>query len=277
MNQKKLTKSKNFHELHTQSTTFVLPNAWDAISAKTFEQSGFQAIGTTSAGIAMSLGYADGQNMPFEKLIDTISTISNAVDIPVSADIEAGYGFTIEEIVNNVKQVIDAGAIGINIEDGTGNVEEPLHDLTIQTENIEAIRDLSDSLSMSLFINARTDLYWANVGAPEKRFEEALKRAKAYVEAGANCIFIPGLTDLETIKKFRKEISVPINLLAHSELPSLSDLSAIGIERVSCGSGPFRATVTHLKSISEEIFNTQSFDKMTKNVLSYADVAAMIK
>ena len=277
MNKNQLIKTEIFHELHKQSSTFVLPNAWDAMSAKTFEQCGFKAIGTTSAGIAASLGYADGQNMPFEKLIEVLSSIANAVNVPVSADIEAGYGFTIEEIVSNVKEVIVAGAVGINIEDGTGDPHDPILDMTIQTENIAAIRELSDSLNVSLFINARTDMYWANVGDPEVRFQETVKRAKAYVEAGADCIFIPGLIDLEKIKELRKEILVPINLLDHPELPSLDELSKIGIERVSCGSGPFRATVTLLKSIGDEILNDGTFDQMSKNVLSYKDVAGMIK
>lgn len=268
-----LTKAKNFHDIHKQATTFVLPNAWNAISAKVFEERGFQAIGTTSAGIATSLGYADGQNLPFEKLIETIASITRAVNIPVSADIEAGYGFTIDEIVANVSEVIAAGAIGINIEDGTGDAEDPISDITVQVENIEAIKELSDSL----FINARTDMYWGNVGEPEARLEETIQRAKSYVKAGANCIFIPGMTDIEEIKTIRKEISVPINLLVNPNLPPLTDLSAIGIERVSCGSAPFRATVTLLKSIADEMYTDGTFNQISKNILSYDEVAGMVK
>lgn len=277
MNKSQTIKTNRFHELHKQSSTFVLPNAWDAMSAKTFEQCGFKAIGTTSAGIATSLGYADGQNIPFEKLIEVLSSIVNAVNVPVSADIEAGYGFTVEEIVNNVREVIGAGAVGINIEDGTGDPDDPILDIPIQAENIAAIREFSDSSNASLFINARTDMYWANVGDPEARLGETLKRAKAFEEAGADCIFIPGLTDFEVIKELRKEIRVPINLLVHPELPSLGELSKIGIERVSCGSAPFRATITLLKSIGDEILNNGTFDQVSKDVLSYVHVAEMVK
>lgn len=272
-----LTKAKKFHDIHKQATTFVLPNAWNAISAKVFEERGFPAIGTTSAGIATSLGYADGQDLPFEKLIETIASITRAVNIPVSADIEAGYGFTIDEIVANVTEVIAAGAVGINIEDGTGDAEDPISDITVQVENIEAIKELSDTLNASLFINARTDMYWGNVGEPEARLEETVRRAKSYVKAGANCIFIPGMTTIEEIKTIRKEISVPINLLVNPNLPPLTDLSAIGIERVSCGSAPFRATVTLLKSIADEIYTDGTFNQVSKNILSYDEVADMVK
>ena len=263
MNKTQLVKAEGFRELHKQAATFVLPDAWDVMSAKAFEQSGFKAIATTSAGIAKSLGYADGQDMPFEQLIEVVSLIANAVNVPVSADIEAGYGFTVEEIADNVRQVIEVGAVGINIEDGTGDFDGPVMDLDLQIENIIAIRALSDSLNASLFINARTDMYWANVGNPEVRFQEAIKRALAFESAGADCIFIPGLTDLKIIEEFRKEIAVPINLLAHPKLPSLKVLSQIGVERVSCGTGPFRAVSTLLKNISDEIINDRSFNEMT--------------
>ncbi|MHA6260180.1 isocitrate lyase/PEP mutase family protein [Sporosarcina sp. CAU 1771] len=272
-----LIKVKDFHELHKQGPTFILPNAWNAISAKIFEEKGFKAIGTTSAGIAASFGYSDGQKLPFEMMIETISSITRAVNIPVSADIEAGYGFTIDELVNNVREVIIAGAIGINIEDGTGDLIDPLTDVLVQSENIEAIRELSNSLNIPLFINARTDLYWANVGEPEERLLETIHRANAYVEAGADCIFVPGVTDIEAIEILRKEITVPINLLSNPLLPTLEELSTIGIERVSTGSGPFRATVSMLNSIADELYNKGTFEQLTKNVLSYEEVEEMLK
>ncbi|MBU8769575.1 isocitrate lyase/PEP mutase family protein [Cytobacillus oceanisediminis] len=271
-------KAKTFHHLHQQSSTFVLPNAWDVISAKMFEECGFKAIGTTSAGIAASLGYLDGQSIPLNKMVETIENIAKSVNVPVSADIEAGYGHTVEEVLETVKAVAAAGAIGINLEDGTGDPNRLIFDMSSQVEKIAAIKELSESRKLPLFINARTDLYWLNIGDSSTRIQEAVNRAKAYQDAGADCIFIPGLTDRKIIKEIREEISCPINLLVDPEMPSLSELSEIGIERLSCSSIPFRATLTFLRTISEEIVNRQTFHQMTNgDVLSYKRLTEFIQ
>ncbi|MFB5662485.1 isocitrate lyase/phosphoenolpyruvate mutase family protein [Alteribacillus sp. HJP-4] len=269
--------AKNFYELHYRSSTFVLPNAWDVISAKMFEESGFKAIGTTSAGIAASLGYKDGQNMPLKKMIETIERIAKSVNVPVTADIEAGYGQTVNAVLETVKKVIETGAIGINLEDGTGDSVHPIYDISLQKEKIAAIREMSDSNNASLFINARTDMYWLNIGDPSLRFQETVKRAEAYQEAGANCIFVPGVSDQKLIQCLRKAISCPINLLADPETPSLTDLSEIGIERLSCGSVPFRTTITLLREISQEIINHGTFHKVRDNVLTYGEIAEFMQ
>ncbi|WP_408009955.1 isocitrate lyase/phosphoenolpyruvate mutase family protein [Pseudalkalibacillus sp. A8] len=263
------TKLEDFRKLHQLSSTFVLPNAWDAMSAKMFEEGGFRAIGTTSAGIAASLGYQDGQQIPFDQMLTVLDRIVQAVNVPVSADIEAGYGKTVEEIVKNVQRIIETGVVGINIEDGTGDPDAPVEEISSQVEKITAIKELSSATEPGLFINARTDLYWLDIGDPSSRFQKTLDRVKAYEEAGADCIFVPGLNDKETIQYLRAEISCPINLLVSPDLPSLKELSKIGIERVSTGSAPFRATVTLLKKVSEEINNEKNFHLLTEDVLPY--------
>lgn len=197
MKQQHAIKAKTFHDLHQQSSTFVLPNAWDAMSAKMFEAGGFQAIGTTSAGIAASLGYPDGQHLPRAKMVEAVRNIANSVAVPVSADIEAGYGRSVAEVVQTVKEVAAAGAVGINIEDGTGDPSKPVFSISEQTEKIAAIK----ASQTSLFVNARTDIYWLKIGDPLSRFQEAAKRAIAYQEAGADCIFFLGL---RTGKKYKK-------------------------------------------------------------------------
>lgn len=274
---KQSVKEETFRRLHQPNSTFVLPNAWDAISAKMFQEAGFKAIGTTSAGIAASLGYKDGESLPLETMIAAIERITKTVDVPVSADIEAGYGKSVKEVVQTVERVVEAGAIGINLEDGIGNSEQLVFELESQKEKILAIKEWSSTNHVPLFINARTDIYWLNVGEPSTRFAEASKRAKAYQEAGADCIFIPGLTDQEAIKKVRGVITCPINLLADAALPSLAALSTIGIERVSCGSAQFRATTTLLQTISEEILTKKSFHHMTDGVLSYGEIAKLMQ
>ncbi|MCF6409780.1 isocitrate lyase/PEP mutase family protein [Pseudalkalibacillus salsuginis] len=266
------TKLEDFRKFHQLSSTFVLPNAWDVMSAKIFEKNGFKAIGTTSAGIAASLGYQDGEQIPFDQMLTVLERIVKAVNVPVSADIEAGYGITVEEIETNVQRIIQTGAVGINIEDGTGDANEPIGDISSQTEKIAAIKERSITSESGLFINARTDIYWLDIGDPSSRFQKTLERVRAYEEAGADCIFIPGLHNKETIKNLRAEISCPINLLVNSDLPSLEELSKIGIERVSTGSAPFRATVTLLEKLSKEINNDQTFHLMTENVLPYGKI-----
>ena len=165
-NEKQLLKFLTFQQLHKRPYTFVLPNAWDVISAKIFEKNGFPAIATTSAGIAMSLGYKDGEKIPFDEMLEVVKRIINSVDVPVSVDLESGYGVSTNEIVNNARQIILAGGIGINLEDGTGDLDSPVLDMSLQVERISEIRLLSKSLKAPLFINARTDLYWLNIGEP---------------------------------------------------------------------------------------------------------------
>lgn len=274
--QNRSIKFRTFQQLHSQSSTFVLPNAWDVSSAIIFQESGFKAIGTTSAGMAISLGYSDGEIVPFKKVIESLKMIVKSVNVPVSADIEAGYGTSVEEVVENVRQIILAGVVGINLEDGTGNSDDPIFDVSLQAEKIAAIKELSQSLNAPLFINARTDLYWLHISDPVFRLQSAINRTKAYQKAGADCIFIPGVKTIDTIEKLRQEISCPINLLAGADMPSLSRLSEIGIERVSSGSAPFRATLTLLRKISEDIINHGNFQRIIDDVITYNDTAELI-
>ncbi|UTR10203.1 isocitrate lyase/phosphoenolpyruvate mutase family protein [Evansella sp. LMS18] len=265
-----------FQQMHHQGHPFVLPNAWDVISAKAFEKSGFKAVGTTSAGIALAHGYQDGEKIPIERVIYMLERIVSAVDIPVSADIEAGYGKTATEVLETIRQIIDAGIVGINLEDGISFEGNPLSDIHIHQEKIRAIKDLSASLSKPLFVNARTDIYWLNIGEEEDRFELAIERVKAYEKAGADCIFVPGLTNRTEIEKLRKEITRPINLLVSPDLPDLKELSRIGIDRVSTGSAPFRSAISMIKKMSDDLQKHDSFQLMTEGVLSYQEVMDML-
>lgn len=273
-------KIKSFRHLHQQSTTFTLPNAWNPISAKLYQDSGFKAVGTTSAGMAISLGYPDGQQLPLQKMIDATKEIVDSVTIPVSADIEAGYGKTVEDVLETVKRIMDVGVVGINIEDGTGDPQHPIADLSYQTSVIEAIRELSLSSysgNAPFFINARTDFYWLNLGTEAERFANAVERAKSFEKAGADCIFIPGVSDKQTIQELRSVISKPINLLAGPSMPTVQELSEMKIERLSTGSGPFRAVATFIKSLSDDIMHENSFQLMTDGTLSYQEIADFIQ
>lgn len=263
-------KAMNFRKLH--SSFFILPNAWDAVSAKIFAQCGFQALGTSSAGIAASRGYAD-RSMPFDTMLDAVRSIVQAVDIPVTVDIEDGYGENPEELVETVKQIINAGAVGINLEDSTMDPQMPLYDIPDQQKKIAAIRELGKRIGIPVFINARTDPYWIKLETPFTKLEETIKRAHAYQEAGADCIFVPGIKTVSDIRTLRQEINGPINVLAVPELPPAHELEALGIQRISTGSGPFRAAVSLLQSIGRDMLDRGSLELMTStSKISYDDL-----
>lgn len=267
---KQLEKLAVFKKLH--SNFFILPNAWDAASAKTFEKCGFKAIGTTSAGIAVSHGYAD-RNMPFDRMLDTVRRIVQTVDIPVTVDMEDGYGQTPDEVAESIKLVIKAGATGINIEDSRMDRQAPLLDIPVQQKKISVIRELGNAMAYPLFINARIDSYWIKSMPPAGRLEETVKRAHAYQEAGADCIFVPGIQEISDIQTLRHEISCPINVLAGPGMPSANELEALGIQRISTGSGPFRAAISLMHRMGQEILEKGTFEHMTSRVLSYDDLS----
>jgi 2-methylisocitrate lyase-like PEP mutase family enzyme len=186
-------KTAQFRQLHQGPSILVLPNAWDVASARIFSALGFPAIATTSAGIANCLGYADGEIIPMDEMLFMIKRIVNAVDVPVTADIEAGYSDDPEELARTIASVIGLGVVGINLEDSSASDE--LVDVNLQTEKLRAVREAASALSVDLFINARVDVYLLGVGESEERFRNAIDRALAYKAAGADCIFIPGVAD----------------------------------------------------------------------------------
>ena len=191
-----------FQELHTRNALFILPNAWDAGSAKIFEKAGYEAIATTSAGIAYSLGYADGEIVTMEELLPVVRQIVKRTTVPLSVDIERGYGATPEEVTKNVRAIIAAGAVGINIEDGyptdTPHAESYLEETALQVTKIEQLAALKNELEIPFVINARTCAYLLNIGDADTRLEKTIERCNAYAAAGADCIFIPAALDEAT-------------------------------------------------------------------------------
>lgn len=248
-----------FRSLHLGPKILILPNAWDIASAKIFQRAGFKAIATTSAGIAASLGYADGQRIPRQEMLDAVKRIASSVDLPVTADMEAGFGDTVAEIADTVSKVVAAGAVGLNLEDKRGN---ELVDASFQVEVIAAAKEAGAEAGVPVVINARTDAYLLGIGKPVDRFRLTVERGKAYREAGADCIFVPGLSDPETIKKLIQELQCPVNILAGPEAPRIEELERIRVARVSMGSGPMRATLALLDDISKELLTQGTFTFM---------------
>jgi 2-methylisocitrate lyase-like PEP mutase family enzyme len=265
-------KADAFRAMHKTPPILLLPNAWDAVSARLFVKAGAQAIATTSAGVAATLGYADGQKIPRALMLEAIARIARAVDVPVTADIEAGYATTALELAETIRGVIDAGAIGCNLEDATGRAPQVLFETEEQLERIRAAREAGDRAGVPVVLNARTDVYLASVGAPEGRFAETVRRANAYRQAGADCLFVPGVTDLPTLTNLAREIKGPINVLAGSGLPVVGELQRIGVARLSVGSAIMRATLATARDAARELLQHGTYSAFLDHGIPYGEV-----
>jgi 2-methylisocitrate lyase-like PEP mutase family enzyme len=239
--------------MHQSGDILVLANAWDVSSARIFEQAGFPAIGTTSAGIALSHGYPDGQKISRDEMLQVVTRITRSVSIPVTADVEAGYGENPAEVADTVMRVISAGAAGLNIEDSTKKPENPLYNVETQVRKITMIKNVADLLEVPLVINARTDILIAGKGDPTSRLKEAIIRGKEYRKAGADCFFPVGAIDSHTISAIVAQVGGPVNILATNGVLPVAELSRLGVRRVSVGSGPARATFGLVKRIAQEL------------------------
>ena len=263
----------DFLALHHTPTILLLPNAWDVASAKVFELEGFKAIATTSAGIAATLGYPDGQRMSLIENLEVVQRMINHTTLPVSVDIEAGYATSIAGVVKAAQAVLGAGAVGLNLEDGTGDPTTPLFEKALQQEKIKAIREMSMAKGIHLVINARTDVVMINGDSP-KGLREAIDRGNAYKEAGADCIFVPdvGNLDKKSIAMLVKEIDAPVNILAGATTPPIAELQEISVARVSVGPRPMRAVLSLLRKIAKELITTGTYKLMSESSISYSEV-----
>lgn len=270
-------KAEEFLSLHHRPAILVLPNAWDVVSARIFELEGFKAVGTTSAGISATLGYPDGERIKLEDTVEAVRRIAARISIPVSADIEAGYSTSVEGVAIAARGVLQVGAVGLNLEDSTGNPSAPLYEPAAQAEKIKGIRELALSEGIPLVINARTDVYLLSDNAPADRLRETVKRAHAYCEAGADCIFVPdiGQLDKDTIAGLVREIPAPVNVIAGETTPPLAQLEEIGVARVSFGPRPMRALLALLRKIVREWRETGTYTTMLADTLSYSEVNQM--
>jgi len=262
---------KQFLALHDGRKTLLLPNAWDVASARIFEEAGFPAIGTSSAGVAFALGYPDGQKISRGEMLAVVRRIAEAVGIPVTADMEAGYGVKPEEIAQTAREVIAAGAVGMNLEDSVDDRPDALANMSLQKEKIRAVVEASARAGVSFVLNARTDVFLAGIGAPETRLARTIERLNAYRDAGAQCLFAPGVKDKETIAQLVKGVRGPLNILGTAGTPPVAELEKLGVARVSVGSGPMRATLGLIARIARQLREEGSFSLMTDGAMTYAD------
>jgi 2-methylisocitrate lyase-like PEP mutase family enzyme len=256
-------KAEAFRQMHTEGDVLLLPNVWDVASACIIEETGFPAIATSSAGIAFAQGFPDGQRIPPGRMLGVIADIASALKGPVTADVEGGYGSRPEDAARTARQVIEAGAVGMNFEDATGDREHPLFDLQLQLERIRAMRETGETLGVPLVINARTDVYLLQVGEAVARYDEALRRLSAFRDAGADCVFVPGVVDPVTIRRFVRDLHCPINILAMPGSPPISQLTDAGVRRISLGSGPMRAALGLLRRLAGELKSQGTYSALS--------------
>ena len=274
-------KAELFLKFHQDKEILVLLNSWDIGSSKLIEASGYKAIATTSMGIAAALGYPDCQVIQLSEMIGVITGIVKAVQVPVTVDIEAGYGNNLNEIIESVKKIIATGIVGINIEDSI-DLNPVLIDEVEFCERISAIRALSNSLDFHLVINARTDSFYTSPGSSQEKLSESIKRGNKYREAGADCIFVQPVSEKETIATLVKEINAPINILANPTIGSgsplsISELQDLGVARVSLGSGLMKATLALIKKIADELTEKGTYDILLDTLTPLPDSALAYK
>ena len=231
-------KADELRRLHQARELLVLVNVWDVASARVVAGSpGCRALATASASIAASLGYRDGEHLPRDQMLAALWRIASAVDVPVTADLETGYGTDASEVQDTVAEAIEAGAVGCNLEDGTRDRDAPLRPLREHAVRIAAARVAGERSQVPIVINARTDVYLARAGAEGERLDMTVERGRAYLEAGADCVFVPGLADIATLEQIVGALG-KVSVLAGAHGPSLDELKRIGVARVSFGPGP---------------------------------------
>ena len=274
-------KADKFLKWHYDQDILVLLNSWDRASSKVVEGCGYKAVATTSMGIAASLGYPDCQVIPLNEMLGVIQGIVHAVHVPVTVDIEAGYGNSIPEIINSVAKFIDAGVVGINIEDSL-DLRPDLVDTMEFCERIAAIRELADSKGFHLVINARTDSFYTSSGSGQEKLAESILRGNKYREAGADCIFVQPVWEKETIATLVKEIIAPINILANPSIgaglpPSVQELQDLGVARLSLGSSLMKAVLAMIKKVADELSEQGTYASLMKSLNPLSDAALAYK
>ncbi|MFD9357665.1 isocitrate lyase/phosphoenolpyruvate mutase family protein [Streptomyces sp. NPDC060031] len=264
-----LERARQFTALHTPAAPLALANAWDVASARLVEAAGAPAVATTSAGVAWSLGSPDGDALARDRALDLVGRVAGAVSVPVTADIEGGFGADPAGVGETVAGVLAAGAVGINIEDGTRAPAD-------HAERLAAARAAAEAAGIPLYINARIDTYLFGLGAKETRLDETLARAAAYLEAGATGIFVPGVTDPATVTELAKGIDAPLNVLVGPGAPTVAELGALGVARVSLGSWVAEAAYAVVRRAAEELISGGTYGSLAGS-LPYGELNGLLK
>jgi 2-methylisocitrate lyase-like PEP mutase family enzyme len=248
-------RAEAFRQRHHRAPLLVLPNAWDALSARLFLAAGFEAVATTSGGLAWSLGYPDGEQAPWEAVVAATARIVRVAGAaPVTADIEAGYADTPAALMRSVAEIIGTGVVGINLEDGVpGDHAAPLRPLPAAAERIGAAREAARRAGVPIVINARTDLYLRPGADEAARFAETVARGKAYLAAGADCVYPIGLTDSATIGRLVQALAAPVNIILRPGAPAVAALAQLGVARASTATSLTLAAMAAIRASAEAL------------------------
>lgn len=267
-------KAEAFRRLHDRKDVLVLPNAWDVPSARVFEESGFPAVATSSAGMMVSLGYPDGEDMPATVFDAAVERISRVLSVPLSVDVVGGFGSTPDDAVRKVQAVLEAGAVGINIEDFVHS-EKRLLPLESQVAKLKALVKLRESQEVPFFINARTDALRFAQGDEDARMKEAIRRGVAYRDLGADCVYPMGLTEAHQISRFVDSVSFPTNVMVKKGLPPVQELRRLGVTRVSFGPSAIYAALGLLKCASEEVLGKGTYGGLVDGAITFDELNSL--
>lgn len=251
-----------FLRLHTGPHALVLPNIWDVVSARVVEAAGFAALATSSAAVAWSLGRADGERLSRVEMAEVVARIVQGVGVPVTADMEAGYGLRPEDAAQTAGAVVAAGAVGMNLEDAAPGAKE-LIDQSLQVERVRAATEAATAAGVPIVINARTDVFLKQIGDPESRVDHAVRRLNAYREAGAASLFAPGVKDAATIGVLAREVGGPLNILGGPGVPSIPELVRLGVRRISLGGYVMRASLGAVRQVALELGGPGTYTALT--------------
>lgn len=267
-------RAEAFRRLHEPGRILALPNAWDAGSARLIEAAGASAIATTSAGLAWSRGYPDGNALPTRLLAPAVAEIARVISVPLSVDVEAGYSDEPSAVAETVRAVIESGAVGINLEDGAGSPD-------LLCAKIEAVRNAAQSSGVALFINARCDVYLRSLASGSGAVVESLVRARRYRDAGADGLFLPGLADVAAIREIVPTLDalggMPLNLLVVPGLPTLPELASLGVRRVSAGSAVILGAFGRTRRAVEKFLREGRYDEMGRGAIGYSEMNALFE
>jgi 2-methylisocitrate lyase-like PEP mutase family enzyme len=267
-------KAERFRGLHDRKKVLILPNAWDVPSARVFEDAGFPAVATSSAGMMVSLGYPDGEEIPVDEYITAVRRIAEVLSVPLTVDIVGGFGDGAEDVAKTVRSVVDAGAVGINIEDFVHSTKQLLP-IERQIERLRAVGRLQKSIDVPFVINARTDAFRFGPGDEGAKLEEAIRRGIAYRDVGADCVYPMGLTDAASISKYVEAVDFPINVMVRKGLPSVPDLQRLGVARVSFGPSASYAAMGLLKRASEEVLQKGTYSTLIEGAITFDELNSL--
>ncbi|MGH7072872.1 MAG: isocitrate lyase/PEP mutase family protein [Stellaceae bacterium] len=255
--------AKRFLARHQAPPVLLLPNVWDGMSARLFVAAGFDALATTSGGVAWTLGYRDGEAAPWTEVVAATQRIVRCAQVPVTADIEAGYGRTPDEVGTHIAQIVQAGVVGVNLEDG---LHGPIRDTEDAVARIGAAREAARQEGVPIVINARCDVFFLQRGAEEERLAATVARCKAYLAAGADCVYPFGLRDPATIAAFVKAVEAPVNITGRPGMPDATAFERLGVARITIATAPALVAMSAVQALATQLRATGDFEMLAATI-----------